>query len=904
MRTARHTDFRAPGWVLLAWAVTAGVVACARAQAPLGEAAAAADPDAQLLSGKRVVHHFDFDERHLGNLEDIPMYWERLRAIDFPRFAVGSFDEAVGHDAPPSFRLKASGRSVAFQYLGPETRVRRNSEYRVVGYIRADQLEHGRACLSAHYVDRKRQPLPGTLTRTHYVSDADAPHGWVRVETRLGPAPAEASTIAVAAWVVQESVWRTRQPGLRYIQRNDVEASVWFDDISIFALPRLGLASSAPGNVLPPDEPADLIVTLADDEGSTLEGVLTVTSADGERVVEERLAVRTDDTQAPQRVPVGHLPPALYDAELAVREGDAVIAELDLTFARLGALPGDHDGVARPFGVVIDPARRTGAWEELALLREVAARSAKLPLWSGVAPNEAYMPSRQRLDRVLQELVRDNFALVGVLAGPPAEMLAQDGVYPRSLIELLTEDHSIWQDRLAVVVAPYAGLFRYWQVGADAAPEVIEDADLPKALQSLREAMRPFLTAPRLAAPAWTLEPPPEQKLPAEQLTLTIRPEIGPEGIATYLDAQRQLGYEHLSVYLMPLRVDQYRRLPRLARWAKRIIEARHSGAQTVYVPQPWTIRPGSDGPVAEPIEEYLVLRTLAAMLCDAEPAGTLRVAEGVEARVFVEGDEAVIALWDTQAGPEGRNHALQLGQATHQVDLWGRATRLTRSADGRQVVRLTTLPVVVRGVERWLVDFRQSIEITPAQLVYGQTPDDQQITLAARTDYPVSGTLRLVVPEDWEAEPSHFRFHLMGQRSRHEPLVLRSPPHEAAGLKPLLAQITLAGSGYCLEVPVPVTLGLADVEVHGVPFVEGPDLILRHTVTNRSQRTLSFRGSANVPGHERQYRPFINLAPGDTQTVEYRFTGGGRLAGESVRLVLREMADGPRMHNLELTIP
>ncbi len=63
-------------------------------------------------------------------------------------------------------------------------------------------------------------------------------------------------------------------------------------------------------------------------------------------------------------------------------------------------------------------------------------------------------------------------------------------------------------------------------------------------------------------------------------------------------------------------------------------------------------------------------------------------------------------------------------------------------------------------------------------------------------------------------------------------------------------------------------------------------------------------RGTANVPGRERQYRPFANLRPGDTQTVVYRFPGAATLRGTTVRLAVRELNDGPRIHTLELVVP
>ena len=76
----------------------------------------------------RIVHQFDFDERVAGNLEDLPKYWEPLRPRHFPHYTVGKFDFEVGHRAKPSFHLSSEGRHVAYQYVGPDTRILTNTD--------------------------------------------------------------------------------------------------------------------------------------------------------------------------------------------------------------------------------------------------------------------------------------------------------------------------------------------------------------------------------------------------------------------------------------------------------------------------------------------------------------------------------------------------------------------------------------------------------------------------------------------------------------------------------------------------------------------------------------------------------------------------------------------------------
>jgi hypothetical protein len=526
----------------------------------------------------RIVHRFDFNEREEGNLEDLPRYWLPFRPPDdFPRFAIGGFDFEVGHAAPPSFHLDSQGRNVAFEYNGPETRVRLNATYRVVGYIRADRLEHGRACLTAQFLDRQHRRMAGTLVRSRFVSggeDAD----WVRVVIDLGEAPQGAYSIGLIAWVMQQTTWEVKPRGLRHIPFKDVHGGAWFDDIEIRALPRVELTTTAPGNVLVPGKPQELLVTLADVEGSALTGLLTVRAADGELVTDYPIQPTTEAVAEPQRFPVEGLVPGLYEATLDVKAAGKLVATTRVRFARLSESTGDDLGMARPFGVVIDPALRGDPDTELALLQNLVARSAKLPTWSRETSLRETAGIRRARDRMLQELARDGFVLTGVLVDPPASLLNEPGAAPDSLLELLTEDRTLWQEHLAAVVAPYAGMFRWWQVGADDDPSVAEDRRLPEALEQVRQAMKSFLTSPLLVAPTESQLAPWPEKLPAEQLSVVVGAEVPTEWLAQTIDDYRQQGYQSLGIYLESLPANEFARLPRLGDWAIRILHARHAG--------------------------------------------------------------------------------------------------------------------------------------------------------------------------------------------------------------------------------------------------------------------------------------------------------------------------------------
>ena len=877
-----------------------GFVAAARGQ----DAAAGSSPS-------RIVHQFDFDERGSGNLEEVPKYWDTLRPSGFPHYTHGSFDYEMGHDAPPSFHLTSEGRNAAYQYAGPETKIRANTDYRIEGYIRGDGLRSARACLSAHFLDHHGQPLPDTLVRSPWIGGLEQGDGWNRVELHLAAAPPQARTIGLVAWVLQEPEWNTSSQPKRHIPRVDLHGGAWFDDITVFALPRVRLETSAMGNVMTPEDVQEIQVLLADNNSPAPEGRLSILAADGDLVETHAIPARIGQTDEPVGIPVAHLSPGLYTARLDVLSGGLVIVSRTLRFARLADRIRSNEAAARSFGVAINPRERAEPAAELALLDRQAVRAVKLPVWTGLPDDPRTAPERRTLERLLQELVRRGFVLSGVFFGPPAmNGGAQSGGDEngrdrgRPLLDLLAGDPNVWKDHLAAVVVPNAGLFRWWQIGTDGEPPTAKPGELERAVTQLREAMRPLITLPQLSLPLLPDAEAAPSKAPVEQVVLNIGPDVSAQVIPAQLQRYRSAGYEQVSVYLEPLPDGGYDRVARLSEWARRVVAARHAGAATVVVPQPWRLRESVQGVLAEPSETFILLRTIADIVGDGEPGPQIRVGDGVTALAFHRGATTTLALWDTSAPPEGRIHAIQLGKADRQIDAWGVDAVLPRDERGRQLVRVSPMPTFVPGVERWLIDFRASITIDPAQVEAGQELVTHSIQMAYRGDHAVTGRAIIDGPKSWEISPTQFSFSALPQRVRKQAIEMRYPHNEPAGRKTVTAKIDLEGGGYYLEVPLTIEIGVTDIEVWGSAVVDRDTLVLRHVVTNRSPRSLSFRGSAMVPGHERQYRPIADLRPGDTQTVQYRFSGGQAMIGRTARLTLREVNDGPRVHNLDVTVP
>lgn len=850
----------------------------------------------------RLVHHFDFDERDEGNLEDLPKFWESLRPAGFPHFAEGGFDLRVGHRSAPSFHLDSAGRNVAYVYTGPDTRLRGNTDYRIEAFIRPDQLVYGRACLSAHFVDYDGQPLPESLVRSRYIGGVDERKGWSRVDLYMPAAPPQAYAIALVAWVLQEPMWKTGTVPPHHIPRRDVKGGAWFDDISIYALPFVKLESGAPGQVIGDEDAPTLLVTLADHDDRSLSGAVSILDASGQVLARHHVPVELDPGAPAKSIDVSGLAAGFYTARLDVSSGGVPLAAREMKFVRLGPLYRRTDTPARAFGILLDAAGSDRSID-LHLLRHLAARSVKVPIWPGFADEgEAAVPGRET-DRFLHDLVKDGFSLTAVFAGPPTALVPRDGTYGRPLLELLSGEREVWNEYLARVVVPYASVFRWWQLGDDEQPLTPDAARLADSAANLRAAIGAFLSSPRLSVSLAGATQPPLTPLAVEQISVSQDAEVHSKWVGSSLAAYRRGGYEAVSVFLPPPN-PELARLPELARWTQRLIELRHASADTVYTAQPWRRQDRINAPVAEPEEFYVVLRTMADVLGTAAPGPRLHPADGVTALAFHDGAESVVALWDAAAPPEGRRHAIQLGRARRMIDVWGNATRLEKDARGRHLVTLSPMPVLVDEVEPWLVELAASLRLTPDVVESGSEVKEHLLQLVYAGSRTVNGDIRLEAPTDWVVSPRVFSFQATPGSPFSQWIRIRYSSSEPAGRKKLLAALSMAGENYVLDVPLSIEFGQSDLEVSALGVREGSDAVFRHLITNRATHPLNLRSSVTVPGHERQYRPILQLQPGATQVVEFRFHGAAELSGREARLMLREMGDGTRVHNLRILIP
>jgi len=819
----------------------------------------------------------------------------------FPRFATGGFDTAVGHAAPPSLHLQSQGRSVAYSYVGPETVVRSSSDYRIEAFVRTSGMEHARACLSACFLDVSGQPLFDSLERSEWLEGSDKDEPWRRVELFLASAPAEAATISLQIWILQDSMLGF-DSGSRPIQHADVHAEAWLDDVAIFTSPRVEVTTEVPGNVIGPDDPQALRVSLGEQGDGKSGADFTIADATGKIVLRRHLA--SDETTVPEfRISLGDLPAGLYQAHLEenVESGDKI--NRVLTFARLAPPVRKDEAHSHSFGIVMDSDSTVPLDAEIHLLQRQGVRAVKMPIWHDPDANQEAEVTR--LSRLVKELARRGYGLTAMLCGSLAPGGVEEPICGPNLLLALKENTNEWREMISSFASTNASTFRFWQLGSDEF-EITSSRDrFVTGCESVRKSLAEFIPTPQLTATVAIDEEPGPSALPIAQPTLRVAPYETPENIGSAVRQQHSLGFERISAYVPPLSEHGYLRTPRIAEWASRVISTLHAGVDTVFVPQTWHRRmTTTEETIIEPTEEFVVLRSIAQILDGAKPGPAIKMPDETHILAFEFGDSYVLALWNPNAPNDGREVQLQLGKANREIDLWEQISTLPRDEKGRQILKLTPVPVFVDGVDRILVDLMSGVAIEPKRFGLEKNVVRQSMVIDYKGMRSLSGRAVIHGPPSVAITPREFDIRLSPGRKETYDFEARYDQNELAGTKEFSVELRLDPEGYQLELPLTCEVQMPGLEVKGEAFVQNDNLVLRHILRNTTTSEVNFRGMASVPGRERQSKPFLHVFPGETQIVEYRFPDGAPLVGRSVRLGLREMNDGPRMHNIELVVP
>ncbi|MBC7772321.1 MAG: hypothetical protein H7210_07500 [Pyrinomonadaceae bacterium] len=485
---------------------------------------------------RRIVQNFDFEEP--DNPYPVPRHWNRAQdgpaypRPGFPRYNEAAFDHSVARSGTSSVRLPTRGGSTGLRLVPGALPVFPQGDYAISAVIRTKNLRSARAYLTARFLDQDQRPIPGQEVRSLPIASEGA---WTPVTVEL-----MGFHDAVAFLQIELEVLQPRQqPGneqpvaplldAHRIERDDLDGAAWFDDVGIFQLPRVELATTALGNIFRRPQQPTVRFVIRDMVGEQLYAHLRVTDIDGVTVDESTLPVNASGRPtdwAPALTKLGW-----YRVDMDVRGETSSLASSQTSLIWLAPIPhqssASSDRASLPsvagtateqalsserarFGILADRAEPWQGQSIINIVRQLGTGHITLPIWGDQITIATLEAGMQAMSPTLDEMLRMNQQVRLCLPNLPAEIALKHGMDASDPLSLGLVDQKDWLPFLNPVLDRYGQRITRWQIGRVAAPDSLpgEGGDEPfwgqslaAAVPKLRESLALLVPGPIVAIP-------------------------------------------------------------------------------------------------------------------------------------------------------------------------------------------------------------------------------------------------------------------------------------------------------------------------------------------------------------------------------------------------------------------
>jgi len=882
---------------------------------------------AQPAEVNRVLRTFDFEERRLGNVEDIPMNWSKVEGEGLPHYVNGRITTDLARSGKYSFRFDLNGGSLIYRYDAGRIKVQTGAHYRVEGYVRTTPLKNARARLTACMVDQDGTPIADTVCHSQPYASTRGDADWHRLSIELSAESPKAASIVVELELLQPELYAPNTLGQRNLFTQDIRGSAWFDDVLVSQVPQVRMRTSRPGNIFRRGDPVRLEVLVSDRYTDDLATQLEVRDAAGRKVyqlsgaMEREAAEKVAPGQKRIWVALPELPPGWYEASLLMTSrgkyvGDQKLSMVLLADSNARVLPDDR------FGVIATDLPFSG-WGDLPdILSTLGAGRVKLAIWSKTGDIQQVDPTA--FDRILVRLQELRVTLTACLVDLPptiAEKLAErqrqadaerafagaarPPAHESKWLQILKAPPEDWQPQLSELIARHAAHLHRWQLGADGTDAFVTDKGMREVYDQVYNQFAALVYEPDLAMP-WPAWYEMEGSVPAT-VALNVPPQVLPSQIPLYMQEVSGKKGHNLSITLQMLDRKQYGRDVQIRDFVQRMVYALAADAKRIDVPLPYTVERDGDDSVQQPQEMLIVLRTLIGALGGSKFRGKVPIADGVEAFLFERNGKGVLVLWDRGNKAGVKQLAVNMGERPILMDLWGNAKPLL-SLDPGRVAGTTQLevgatPILLMDIDASLAMLRASVALDQPLLESSFQPHARRLRFTNPSNTAISGSVRLKAPPGWTVNPPTHTFSLNpGETFDHE-VSIEFPYNSYAGEKTLEAQFLVQSDrNTTFTVPLTLHLGLSDVGMQTMALRDGKDVIVQQTIQNYGEKPIDYGSFAIFPGQARQERLVTNLAPGRTTLKRYRFNNVQVSPGMKIRVGVKEL-NGSRILNDEVEI-
>lgn len=876
----------------------------------------------------RILRTFDFEERELGNREDIPMNWNKVDGPGLPHYVNGQLSTDRARSGKYSFRLDLNGGSLIYRYDAGRIRVQTGAHYRIEGYALTTPLAHARARLSAYFVDVDGNVLTTTEVHSELYAARRDDEDWHKLFVELSADNPRAASLVIELSLLQPQFYAPTALGRQTLFRQDIRGSAWFDDVMISQVPKVKMSTERPGNVFRRGEEVRFQVVVSDRFIDDLAVKLVVQNAAGRQVYQRSGAA---EIASAENLGTGRrrfwavlpeLPPAWYQVSLVMSSRGKYVGEQKLDFISLA----DNAPVELPddrFGVIATDLPFEG-WADLPeILPIIGAGRVKLAIWNRTGDVQQY--DSAAFDRMLVRLQELRITPTACLVDLPpeiAEKLAAKrkfaeaaqtfaGATPKGPVpdsawpQLLKADPQDWQPQLAQLIARHANHLDRWQLGADGTDAFVTQKGMRDVYDKVYKEFAQLMYKPDLAMP-WPAWYELDGKLPAT-VALSMPPSVLPAQLPLYMADLRGHEVHELSISLQTLDRQQYGREVQIRDYAQRVIYALAADARRIDLPLPYDVRRDGDDLIKQPNELFMVARTLITHLGGATFKGKVPIAPGIEAFLFERENRGIMVLWDRGGTNQMRQLAINLGEKPLRIDLWGNTSPLLSDDDARAAgtmqLKLGTMPILLVDIDAQLAMLRTSVALDRPLIESSFQTHSRRIRFSNPFKTAISGTVKLKAPPGWTLNPATQSFNLNpGETYDHE-LSIEFPYNSYAGPKVIDADFTVqADRTSTFTVPLTLMLGLSNVGIQTMAVRDGDDVVVQQTIQNYGDTPIDYNAFAIFPGHPRQERLVINLGAGRTTLKRYRFNDVKVTPGMKIRVGVKEQ-NGSRILNEEVEI-
>ncbi len=860
---------------------------------------------------RRVIKKFDFNERSLGNLEDVPMYWTKVRAEGFPHFVNGKLDEQVGVP-PPSFRLQLNGGNLGYLFLARKISAFPGSDHKIIAKVKTANMKYSRGYIEAFYLDRFGNPLKDTIRYSQLISPKrDNNQGWQTITVNLPFSNSEGRFIGLGVFLVQPDHFPKRFGSQIVSYKKDIFATMWIDEIAIIRLPQVRLQTENNRFVYDTAEEINILSLVADPCAKDIRArMLLIDSASGKAVkwnipieiLPPIEAILQGEAQMPEfcKFSLGTLKAGLYTVRLDVlaNKERIITKSTDFVVVNHNRPHWSKNGLGIDLSdKILDNPERISEF-----VSKVRPGWILIPFWRHDLKCVSADSLHSNPDIIVSKLKRDEIKIFGGFPSIPKDIKLTEKLISPTIWDLFASKSQAWKIPLATLLARHADRIDSWVFGRVNHYWQEPDIRIASLLSKVRKYFCQFQGESEFIVDWPAMCNPPDRKI-ADNYLLRIPVELVPSSFENYFVHWKQRNYAPL-VILQTQNLKKYETVPAVLDFVKRVIEARRNGISLLAVDTLWGKQNQTDRlGMMIPNAYYPAYANVIDRLGSTDYMGQIKISARSKGLLFGNAQHAVLVIC-------GKGHkeneyikgTISLGTKLKVYDMWGRSLPMIYDENDNWLVPYRPV-VFIDGISSELAYFISTIRFAQPNLTSKFGVHRVKLMFKNTFGQTITGTVRVKASRFWHFDPSGARFTLVPGGAFVLPMKLRFPSNEPIGQKVINVTFDLEAKKFVhLNLLVPLGVSPSDLKMRVLWFMRNDKLVVLQEIRNYGKVGADLKAFLIAPNRPRMERQIRKLMPGQFAIKEYVVGSWRQMFGKKIRVGFREIR-GTRMVNEIITV-